>query len=160
MILAQARPQEVSMKTFFLGLAMLAVMPFEAFGFGEIFKVETSGVEYCGDHSESRFNARNNVDLYVQLVSETELLVSVGTPDFPPAWTFRMFGQTYLSGKNTAVFTGNVDFGDGAYATIHGTAKFDRESGAIKSLTGTFIQKDLLVDGCFSSGKFTSHPIR
>jgi hypothetical protein len=147
------------MKTFLLGLAMLAVLPFEAFGFGEVFKVETRGVEHCGDFDGHKFNARNNVDFYVLLVSETELLVSVNTPDFLPEWTFPMSGQTYLSGKNTAVFTGNVFFGDGAYATIYGTAKFDARSGEVKSLTGTFIHKDLVVDGCFSSGKFTSDRI-
>jgi hypothetical protein len=101
-----------------------------------------------------KFNANSNVDLWVQLVSESELTVSL-TPNFAPGTTFPMFGQFYLAGPNSAGFVGGVLFVDGSYATIQGTARFDRRTGTVTSLTGTFIQNGVLELECFSSGKFS-----
>ncbi|HEX2228144.1 MAG TPA: hypothetical protein VHM64_13475, partial [Candidatus Binatia bacterium] len=122
--------------------------------FGEIFKIETSGTEYCGDFDVVKFNANSNVDLWVQLVSESELTVSL-TSNFAPGTTFPMFGQTYLTGPSSGGFVGGVLFVDGSYATIQGTARFDRRTGAVTNLTGTFIQNGVLELQCFSSGRFS-----
>jgi hypothetical protein len=54
------------MKRFLFGLA-LVLLPFPAFGFGETFKIETTGTEYCGDFDVTKFNANNNVDLWVKV---------------------------------------------------------------------------------------------
>jgi len=70
-----------------------------------------------------------------------------------------MLGHTYLTGATGASFVGGVLFEDGSFATIQGTAKFDRRTGAIASLKGTFIQSGVFDVDCFSSGKFTSQRI-
>jgi len=140
-----------------LGLAFFLVLlfPLQAFAFGEIFKIETSGTAYCGDFNAAGFNGSNNVDLWVLVLSDTELTVSF-TADFAPGTTFPMFGHTYLTGATGAAFVGGILFQNGAFATIQGTAKFDRRTGAIASLKGTFVQSGVLDIGCFSSGNFTS----
>jgi hypothetical protein len=48
-----------------------------------------------------------------------------------------------------------VLFIDNSFATIQGTAWFDRNTGGVTSLTGTFIQSGVLAANRFSSGKFT-----
>ena len=55
-----------------------------AYGFGEIFKIETSGTEYCDDFNVVGFGSGNNIDLWVQVVSDSELTVSI-TQNFAPA---------------------------------------------------------------------------
>ena len=104
------------------------------------------------------FNGSNNVDLWVLVLSDTELTVSF-TADFAPGTTFPMFGHTYLTGATGAAFVGGILFQNGAFATIQGTAKFDRRTGAIASLKGTFVQSGVLDIGCFSSGNFTSQKV-
>jgi hypothetical protein len=104
------------------------------------------------------FNASNNIDLWVQVVSDTELTVSL-TPNFAPGTTFPMFGRSYQTGTSTAEFIGGVLFVDDSFATIEGVARFDRRTGEIASLSGTFIQDSVLEVGCFSSGKFKSQRI-
>ena len=146
------------MKTFLLALALIGILPHQAFALGEVFKIETSGTEYCGDLDFERLNAGNNVDLWVQVVSEQELTVST-TANFAPGTTFPMFGETYLTGTTAAAFVGGVLFVDDSFATIQGTARFDRRTGGITSLTGTFIQSGVFFPNCFSSGKFNSKKI-
>jgi hypothetical protein len=146
------------MKRFFAALLLVGLMPLNAFAIGEVFKIETSGTEYCGDFNATRFNAGNNIDLWVQIVSENELSVSL-TSTFDPDWTFPMFGYFYLTGSTSGAFVGGVLFQDGAFATIQGTAKFDRRTGAVGSLSGEFIQSGVFFEGCFSAGKFKSQRI-
>ena len=145
------------MKRFLISLAFLLI-PTHVFSLGEIFKIETTGTEYCGDLDVFKFNASNNIDLWVQVVSETELTVSL-TPNFAPGTTFPMFGRSYQTGTSTAEFIGGVLFVDDSCATIEGVARFDRRTGEIASLSGTFIQDSVLEVGCFSSGKFKSQRI-
>lgn len=146
------------MKSILLGLALLVSLPARAFGFGEVFKIETSGTEYCGNFDFARFNSGNNIDLWVRIESDTELSVSL-TSNFDPVLTFPMFGRTYLTSASGAAFVAGVLFEDGAYATIQGAAKFDRRTGDVSSLKGTFIQNEVFFLGCFSSGKFASQRI-
>jgi hypothetical protein len=146
------------MKAIILGIALIVFVPFKAFGLGEIFKIETTGLEFCGDLDVHRFNPRNNVDLWVQVVSEEELLVS-RTFNFAAGTTFSMFGLTYLTNETTAAFVANAVFDDDSFATIRGTARLNRNTGAVASLTGTFIQSGVFETGCFSTGTFTSKRI-
>ncbi len=121
---------------------------------GEIFKIETSGTEYCGDFSFQKFTAANNVDLWVQLDSDTQVTVSL-TPNFAPGTTFPMVGFFYLTKSTSASFIGGVLFVDDSFATMQGTATFGKTGGVTK-LAGTFVQSGVLRNGCFSSGTFTS----
>ena len=58
-----------------LGIALFLALlfPVHAFGFGEIFKIETTGTEYCGHFDVTKFSATNNVDIWVLVVSDTAL---------------------------------------------------------------------------------------
>lgn len=138
-------------RTLLLGFA-LAAIPSLAFAQGEIFKMETSGIEYCGDFDNAKFNAKNNVDLWVRIVDDTQWDVSFA-PDFPDDLTFPVFGVTYFATQKKLAFSGSQFFDDGAYIAMAGTAALER-SGVIKSASGTFIQDSLVFAGCFSSGKW------
>ena len=143
------------MKAFRLAVLIFLIIVFisaQAFAINEVFKVETSGTEYCGDYNSAKFNAKNNVDLWVRLQSMTEIVVSL-TPNFESGTTFSMHGQTYLTGKNKATFVGGVLFEDLSYITLQGTVIFDK-FGTVKKMTGTFIQNGLFDLSCFSSGTF------
>jgi hypothetical protein len=96
---------------------------------------ESSGTEYCGDFNAVKFGASTNVDLWVFIASETELIVLL-TPTFDDGTFFSMFGEAYLTGTMAAAFVAGVVFDDGSYGTIQGTAKGDRRTGAVASLSG------------------------
>lgn len=123
----------------------------------EIFKIEPTGIEYCGDFDNTKFKADKNTDMWVAIVADNEILVSL-TSDFETNTTFSMVGRFYLTDQTTAAFVGGVMFANGAFATIQGTARLDK-LGAVTSLTGTFVQSGLLAENCFSTGKFTSKKI-
>lgn len=144
------------MKTLTLLLTLLLPTIAHAFP-GEVFKIETTGTEYCGDFNNVKFNARNNVDLWVSLDSDTQVTVSL-TPTFDVGTTFPMFGLFYLTKATAAAFVGGVLFEDGSYATMQGTATFSKSTGEVSKLSGLFVQSEVLRLGCFSSGKFVSGP--
>ena len=138
-----------------LAIIALFLCPSLSFAFpGEIFKIETAGKEYCGDFDVTAFNASNNVDLWVRLDSDTQLTVSL-TSNFAGGTTFPMFGLFYLVNSKSAAFIGGVLFVDDSYATIQGTATFNK-LGQVTKLAGTFVQSEVLRLGCFSSGTFKS----
>ena len=126
----------------------------DSYGIGEIFKIETSGIEYCGDFSFARFNAANNIDLWVSIDSETQLTVSF-TPTFDVGTTFVMTGTAFQTAATRAAFVAGVLFVDGSYATVQGQATANR-FGEVVGISGTFIQSGVVNPGCFSSGKFRS----
>lgn len=133
---------------------MVWLNPVSAFAIGEVFKVETKGTEYCGDYDVVKFDADNNIDLWIHIDSTTQLTVSF-TPDFLPGTTFPMIGGTYLIKSKSAAFVGGQLFEDWSYVTIQGTATFNK-FGDVTKLKGTYIQKEVLFEGCFSSGKFVT----
>ena len=128
------------------------VVPIEVFGLGEVFKVEAIGTEYCGEGDVTKLNAKNNTDIWVEVVSETELLVSF-TSDFAPGTTFSMTGFSYPINDRTSAFVAGASFGPQSFAAIRGVAKLNSEGG-ITALSGTYIDGDVLEEGCFSSGTF------
>ena len=99
-------------------ISTLAASP--ALAVGEIFKLETTGTAYCGDFNFAKFNAKNNVDLWVGLDSDIQVTVSF-TPTFDAGTTFPMLGTTYLTAPTKAVFVAGVTFVvDGTYVTVQG----------------------------------------
>jgi hypothetical protein len=137
--------------TIFIWLFIL--FPIPAHSFGERFKVETTGTEYCGDFDVAKLTAANNTDLWVEVVSDTELLVSM-TANFQSGTTFSMIGVSYQTKNTTAAFVAGQQFVNGGYVTVQGLAKFSAKTGAVTSLSGTFAQFNMFNDNCFSSGKF------
>jgi hypothetical protein len=134
---------------------VISFAPEAVYALGERFKVETTGTEYCGDFDVSKLSAANNVDLWVEVVSESELTVST-TSDFQPGTTFQLVGVAYLVKSTSASFAASQSFANGGYLTVQGFAKASPRTGEIASLSGTFIQHNMFDDNCFSSGKFKS----
>jgi hypothetical protein len=132
---------------------LVLLFPVRAFSFGEVFKLETTGTEYCGHFDLTKFNAKNNTDLWVEVVSETELNVST-TADFQAGTSFSMLGVTYQTATLSGAFVAAREFANGGYVTIQGIAKVNARTGNIASLSGAFIQHNMFDDDCFSSGKF------
>jgi hypothetical protein len=70
---------DCSSKVLAIALVVFGIAGFfyapSAFAVGEIFKVEATGTEYCSD-GYAKFNASNNLDLWIHMVSENEILVS------------------------------------------------------------------------------------
>ena len=120
---------------------------------GEIFALETKGTEYCGHFDFGKFNKKNDVPMWVRVDSENQITVSL-TAGFDNGTTFPMFGFFYQTKNNASAFIGGVEFLDGAFATIQGTAKIEKGGVSITSMKGTFVQSGIVWDGCFSSGKF------
>ena len=131
---------------------IVITMAGSAFAIGEIFKIETTGTEYCGDNDFEKFNANTDVDLWIKINSETEIVVSF-TPTFDAGTTFSMSGKSYLTGTKKAAFVAGVLFENNAYVTIQGTVSLDN-LGNVKRMQGIFILDSVINPGCFSSGKF------
>jgi hypothetical protein len=135
-----------------LSLVVLSA-PIPAYSFGERFKVETTGTEYCADFDVIKRNPGNNVDLWVEVVNQTVLTVST-TADFQVGTTFPMIGLTYQIKATSGAFIASDDFSNGGYVTAQGIVKVNGRTGDIMSLSRTFIQNNMFDDNCFSSGKF------
>ena len=128
---------------------------------GEVFKLELLGTERCADLDAFKFNARNNLDLWVRIVDDQEWDIAF-SPAFGEDETIPVIGITYLARGNKRVFSG-AQFQDDAFIALEGTALLDR-NGGVKKATGTFNQQFFieLLNGadhdCFSSGKFAHRP--
>ncbi|HKC52397.1 MAG TPA: hypothetical protein VKF60_16520 [Myxococcota bacterium] len=144
-------------------VAALAVLPASAFGAGEIFKLELSGIERCADFDAFKFGSRNNMDLWLKIVDVQEWDISF-TSDFAVDQVIPIIGVTYLAKGSKMVFSGAQFVGD-AFIAIEGTASLENDGVTVRRATGTFNQQifiQLLNDPnnpnpiCFSSGKFTT----
>jgi hypothetical protein len=133
----------------------LIAMPLPALAVGEVFRVNTSGTEYCGDFDAQKFNSKSAVPLWVRIDSDTQITVSLSA-GFLPDTTFPMFGYFYQTKANSAAFVAGVAFEDGAYVTLQGSAKIDTNTGEVTQLRGVFIQNSVIYVGCFSSGAFST----
>jgi hypothetical protein len=102
-----------------LTIFFVVLMAGHAFAVGEGFQVETFGTKYCGDFNSIKYNAKNNVNLWVYLPSESDVMVSF-TPNFQPGTTFLMSLSQYLVSNRKTSFTGTADFEDGSYLTLQG----------------------------------------
>ncbi len=146
------------MKKFILALAMIGILPLQAFAAGELFKIEITGKKYCGDFDVTIQTPRDNRDLWVLIVSDQEFTVST-TADFAVNTTFTLLGETFTSGPSTEEFVGSLYRVDNSFATIQGTIRFNRITGVVNSITGTFIDNNVLAPNCFSVGRYTSKKI-
>ena len=126
----------------------------QAWAFGEIFKLETKGTDYCGDFDATNFDFGEGVPLWVRVDSDTELTLSM-TPGFELESTFVMTGKNYARTSTGGAFVGSVLFEDGSWATIRGKW-FSDTAGTLTKLKGKFIENMVFSDDCFSIGKFNT----
>jgi hypothetical protein len=132
------------------GLAGFCSAP-SVFAVGEIFKVEATGTEYCSD-GYAKFNASNNLDLWIQMVSENEILVSTGQ-NFEPTERFTIHVTSYSMNSKQASYIGGAYVDDYTYIGMQGISKINKY-GEITSSKGTFMWSNWFDDDCFASGKF------
>lgn len=96
------------MKTLLTVLILLGIGGFwalpSALAVDEIFKVEATGTEYCPD-GYTKFNASNNLDLWIHMVSENEIFVST-TQDFEFTCTFTIKVTSYGMNSKAASYIG------------------------------------------------------
>jgi len=136
------------------------MMAGHAFAYGEVFRVETTGTKYCGDFNHEMFGPRNKLDLWIQILSKTQIIFSF-TSDFEPETTFTsepgtafaVNGLTNLYDTNEARFSVSVSFEDGSYASFIGRLHFDNYE-TVEFVKGRFIENNILHPGCFSYGSF------
>ncbi len=126
----------------------------EAWAFGEIFKLETKGTDYCGDFDATNFDFGEGVPLWVRVDSDTELTISV-TPRFELESTFVLTGKNYARTPTDGAFVGGILFEEGSWATIRGKW-FSDTAGTLTKLKGKFIENMVFSDDCFSIGKFNT----
>ena len=130
----------------------------DANAFGEVFRIEVTGNEYCGDFISVKLKPASAIPLWGRVDGPTQLTVSL-TPDFQAGTIFPLFGFFYVVKAGKAALIASVDFEGGAYMTIQGEVQFDKNTAAIKSVKGIFVQSGVFTDECFSQGKFkTSKP--
>ena len=146
------------MKKFILALALIGILPLQAFAGGELFKIEITGHKYCGDLDVTIVNPNHNVDLWVFIVSDQEFTLST-TADFAVNTTFTLLGETFTSGPSTEAFVGSLYRVDNSFVTIEGTIRFNRLTGVVNSITGTLLENNFLAPNCFSVTRYTSKKI-
>ncbi len=133
----------------------LLAIAVDVFAFGEVFRIETSGTEYCGDFFFFKFNAKSNIDLWIKIVSNEESIIYF-TPDLDPTSSLTINTTTYWKDFTRTALVGMYSSEDGGYLTVRGIIKFDK-LGNIKRIKGTFIEYDTIIGlDCFSTGKFWS----
>ena len=133
------------------GAHVITLLAGPAWAIGEVFQLQVTGTEYCGDFDSLKLNKKTALPLWLRIESDTEFTVST-TPNFDAGTTFPLFGFFYLSKKGADLIGGAV-FPNGAFATVQASARFDKKTGLVRSLRGTFVQSEVFVAGCFSSGR-------
>ncbi|MGZ8097113.1 MAG: hypothetical protein ACXWUD_12815 [Methylosarcina sp.] len=118
---------------------------------GEVFKLNSSGNQYCSGFSPSKFNASNDVDLWLHIDSNTQMTVYQDAGLAVPVLTFDATIDWINS--NTASFDAFY-YGDADnHFEAIGVLKFKKD-GSAKSLKATFLRKGIL-NSCYSKGTLT-----
>ena len=126
----------------------------------QFFRIEMSGLEHCADFDNFKFNAKNNVDMWVRIIDGQEWDLSLSDL-FLETDTLPIIGHTYLVSSKKQSFIGSQFVGETGFIAIDGAASLDK-NGVVTKLSGTFIQdtgddpNDPNSPACTSSGKFKS----
>lgn len=122
------------------------------------FRIEMSGLEHCADLDNFKFNARNNVDMWVKIIDDQEWDFSLSNL-FLEVDTIPVIGHTYVTSSKKFDFTGAQFIGATGFLAVDGTAQLDKSLNVSK-ISGTFIQDtgsdDPNSTACISAGKFKS----
>jgi hypothetical protein len=118
---------------------------------GEVFKLNSSGIQYCSGVKPSKFNASSDVDLWLHLDSDTQMTVYSDAGLTTPVLTFEATIDWINS--NTASFDAfYYDDADNHFEAI-GVLKFKKD-GSAKSLKASFLRKGIL-NSCYAKGTLT-----
>lgn len=120
-----------------LGLLAGLVSSSAAFAQDQFFKIEMSGLEHCANFDNFKFNARNNVDMWLRIIDDQEWDLSTD-PIFIEETTIPIIGTTYAVSSKKLSFIGAQTFGNG-FLSIDGSASLDK-TGTVTKVSGTFIQ--------------------
>jgi hypothetical protein len=118
---------------------------------GEVFKLNSSGNQYCSGFSPSKFNASNDVDLWLHIDSDTQMTAYLDSTLLVPVVTFdaTIDWITSNSASFDAFYYGDAD----NHFEAVGILKFGKD-GSAKSLKATFLRKGIL-NSCYSKGTLT-----
>ena len=143
------------MKTLLVALALLGIGWFcsvpSVIATGEIFKVEATGTQYC-PNGYSKFNASNNLDFWIYMISGYEIQVSL-SPNFEPSETFSIYLTAYPIDSKRVSYIGGTYIDDYTYIGMQGISKMDKY-GDVANSKGTFMWSNWFYADCFASGKF------
>ncbi|MGZ8214071.1 MAG: hypothetical protein ACXWTP_06190 [Methylosarcina sp.] len=118
---------------------------------GEVFKLNSSGTQYCSGFSPSKFNASNDVDLWLHIDNDTQMTVYLDSGLTVPVFTFDATIDSYASNAASfnAFYYGDAD----NHFEAVGVLKFKKD-GSAKSLNASFLRKGIL-NSCYSKGTLT-----
>ena len=148
------------MRNFVRVLALAAVLAPGLVQAGQavFFRIEMTGLEHCADLDNFKFNARNNLDMWVRIADPQEWDFSL-SPIFIAEQTLQVTGHTYVTSSKKFAFTGAQFIGATGFLAVDATAQLDKSLNVSK-ISGTFIQDtgsdDPNTTACISAGKFKS----
>lgn len=118
---------------------------------GEVFKLNTSGNQYCPGAAPVKLSPSNDLDLWLHVDSNTQMTAYLDAGLTVPLITFDVTMDWYAS--NAASFDAfYYDDADNRFEAI-GIVKFKKD-GSAKSLKATFLRKGI-VDSCYAKGTLT-----
>jgi hypothetical protein len=118
---------------------------------GEVFKLNTSGNQYCPGAAPVKLNSSNDVDLWLHIDSDTQMTAYLDAGLTVPLVTFDVTVDSYAS--NAASFDAFYYADADNHFEAIGIVKFKKD-GSAKSLKATFLRKGIL-DSCYSKGTLT-----
>lgn len=120
-------------------ILLLSVLSGTAFAIGgEVFKINTNGVEYCGDGVFFRFNPKTDTDFWIRIESESALTLST-TPDFLPGFTVLLEGASYGTVGRNGAFSAGAFLANGGYVARGWRGRPPRPHAAVISTAAVII---------------------
>jgi hypothetical protein len=115
---------------------------------GEVFKLNSSGIQYCSGYRPSKFNASSDVDLWLQIDSDTQMTAYLDAGLTVPVLTFDATID-WINSKTAsfnAFYYGDAD----NHFEATGVLNFKKD-GSAKSLKASFLRKGIL-NSCYAKG--------
>lgn len=128
---------------------LLFMLSGNAWSYGEIFRLSTTGTQYCSGYKPVHFTPSNSYPFFVRFDDDVSIPVFVGsikdTPDFVADLDAAFINTNRVS------FDAFYYQDNGNHMEAVGTIKLDKY-GVPKTLKATFMRKGL-TDDCYSVGK-------
>jgi hypothetical protein len=118
---------------------------------GEVFKLNTSGNQYCPGAAPVKLNSSNDVDLWLRIDSDTQITAYLDSGLTVPVITFDLNIDSYAA--NAASFDAFYYADADNHFEAIGVIKFKKD-GTAKSLKATFLRRGIL-DSCYAKGTLT-----
>jgi hypothetical protein len=125
---------------------------------GEVFKLNSSGIQYCSGAKPSKFNASNDVDLWLHIDSDTQMTVYSDAGLTTPVLIFEAT-MDWINIKKTKASFDAFYYGDADnHFKAIGELTFKKD-GSAKSLKASFLRKGIL-NSCYAKGTLTGKRVK